>query len=182
MLSAVTPSSAQPATQLAFLALYGAEDEPVPVSYRAKQVLLVASDSMLDWLSTADREPARVAARLIDRRVLPGCYRQRYDRAFLERFFNVVEQTRNALVSDLPFLANTASELAAHAIFSEAQRILVAGREAHEREASLQRSSPDQIAARAASVAQELDALYAVTLEDADVVALFSVAIDREPN
>lgn len=161
---------------------YDPEREHVTTSHRAKQVLLLASEVVLDQVSPLERDPAAVVERLIRARVLPACYRRRYDERFLEVFHNVIEQTRNALVSDVPFLANTASELAAHAVFREACGVLAGpGEEALDRAAYIDASLPQQLAVNGAHLADEVDLLSAAIVDDADVLLLFDIPPGEDP-
>lgn len=160
-----------------------AELELTSASYSTKQLIVLAADVVLESVSSGGGGAAVAADRLVERRILPACYRRRYDATFLERLHNVVEQARNALVSDLPFLANTASELAAHAIFTEANGILSArGEGRQDRAAAVDPSLPERLAAEAPRLTEELDSLFAATIEDADVLALFDLPADQEPD
>jgi hypothetical protein len=156
------------------------EREHATASFRAKQLVILAADVVLAMLAAADQEAAE---RLIAGRVLPACYRRRYDRDFLESLHNTVEQTRNALVSDIPFLGSTASELAGHAIFTAALQILAEPDPANdERAAAIDPEFPGQLSANGAHLADEIDSLFAATLVDADFLALFEVPADQEPD
>lgn len=162
---------------------YDPEREHASASYRAKQLIVLAADVVLGWLRGAERAPPHLAEDLVEAGVLPACYRRRYDQTFLVRFHNVLEHTRNALVSDLPFLATTSGELAAHAIFTESQRILSAGGQGREDEAAaVHPSLPEQLAVNTGHLADEIDLLRAATIEDAGVLALFDVPADQEPD
>jgi hypothetical protein len=161
---------------------YDPEREHVVASYRAKQVLLLATELVLDRLSPPEHDHAAVVERLTRKRILPVCYRRHYDERFIETFHNVTEQTRNTLVGDIPFLANTASELAAHAVFREACRVLAEPSEkAVDRAAYIDASLPQQLAVNRAHLADEVDSLSAAIVDDADVLLLFQVPPGEDP-
>jgi hypothetical protein len=151
----------------------------------AKQLIVLAADALLDEVSLDGRDPESVAQRLVDEGVLPACCRRRYDRRFLESFHNVIELTRNLLVSDLPFAPCTASELAAHAILGSARELL----EEHERgsgelvtgASNGPRRLPDLMVGERRVLRDGLDGLEAVVIEDADALYLFQVPANQEP-
>jgi hypothetical protein len=162
---------------------YDPEREHASASFRAKQLIVLATDAVLELLRGLEHAPIAVAGRLVEARVLPACYRRRYDRTFLVSFHNVLEQTRNALVSDLPFLGTTAGELAAHGIFTESERILSAGGTGREDEATaVHPSLARQLAVNTRHLVEEIDLLEAATIEDSDVLALFDVPANQEPD
>jgi hypothetical protein len=152
------------------------------VGFRAKQLLLLASDLVQDLIDPAEDGTASVG-RLVDAAVLPVCYRRRYDGRFVEHFCNSVEQTRNVLLSDIPFVGNTLAELAAHAIFNEAYRLLSSGpEEVRALSARLDRSLAEYLLENREAIGGELDTLFDATIQDADVIALFDVPADQEPD
>jgi hypothetical protein len=159
------------------------EREHSAVSYRAKQLLVLATDAVLEALTPVPAaHPTAVAGALVDAGMLPACYRRRYDAHFLRWFHNTGELTRNSLVGDLPYLANTAQELAAAAIFAEC-RLTLEHPEPGRRElaAAIDGELPEQLEANAAHVAEELDALQASVFDDGSVFGLFDLPLDREP-
>jgi hypothetical protein len=115
-----------------------------------------------------------VADELIQARVLPAGYRLHYDQGFLTIFHNVVEMTRNLIVSDSPFLAGTASELAATAILRQAREILeTSGRGWEDQAARVHPDLPEQLEGNCDHLAVELDLLEAELIEDRAVLDLF---------
>jgi hypothetical protein len=160
---------------------YDPEREQFAPSYRAKQLIVLAADALLAEVGLALDHPQALADELVGRRILPACYRPRYDAVFLERFHNVVELTRNALVSDLPFLANTTEELAAHAIFARAQWILsVTGEGLEEQARRVDPPLPGQLVKNGAYLADEIDSMFAAAIEDVDVLGLFDLPADQD--
>jgi hypothetical protein len=153
---------------------YDPERELFAASYRAKQLVVLAADGVLEAVALRGREPEAVADELTMARVLPLAERPRYDQAFLTLFHNVVETTRNVIVTDIPSLACTASELAANAILQQARAILeVSGRGWEDRAAGVHPDLPEQLEANRDHLASELDLLEVELVEDRAVLDLF---------
>jgi hypothetical protein len=158
------------------------EGEPESASDAAKELLVLASDLVLAQLAGLEREPAGVARRLVDAQLLPACYSDRYDRSFLEAFHNTLQLTRNALVCDLPCLPNTASELAAHAIFRHAFRATEQPSDAVlARADAIDPLLRERIVLNGEQLAEEVETLASTVLEDLDVVVLFDAPADQDP-
>jgi hypothetical protein len=153
------------------------------LGYRTKQLIMLASDVRLEAVRGNGRGPAAVAAQLVDDGTLPGCYRSRYDEGFLDTFHNVVELTRNALVSDLANVPTTAGVLAALAILREARATVAAGGDGRQAlAAAIDPRLPAFLARDGEGFRRELSELEGVRLEDTDVLALFTVPSDRDPD
>lgn len=158
--------------------------EPGPdqraVSYRTKQLLVLATDLLLD--AVAFDEPG-AAERLVAGHVLPACYRDRYDEGFVEEFAAVVKLARNLLVSDNPFVPDTLSELAGHAIFSHARLVLEArGEGVQESAAAIDPTLPGALQTDHSQLNGELDLLYDDVFEDTDVLTLFDLPDAADPD
>jgi hypothetical protein len=151
-------------------------------SYRTKQLIVLASDVRLEAVRGNGRGPAAVAAELVEDGTLPVCYRSRYDQRFLDTFHNVVELTRNALVGDLGHVTTTAGVLAALAILREARATVATGGDGRE---ALAAAIDPQLATLLAhdgdGLRKELSELEGTRLEDTDVLTLFTVPRDRDP-
>lgn len=161
---------------------YDPEREFASASYRTKQLIILATDAVLARFSIHDDDQEGLTAQLVKDRVLPGCYQERYDECFLKTFAGVLAITRNLLVSDCPFVPNTFSELAARAIFTTAHRILAAQGVGWQGQAGdVDPRLPEQLEVNSTHLADELDAFQDATLEDTDVLALFSLPGDRDP-
>jgi hypothetical protein len=161
---------------------YDPEREHATASYRTKQLVVLATDLVLDRFRTLAENPACIARGLVREGFLPACYRRRYDGEFVRSFHNTLELTRNTLVSDIPFLPNTVSELAAHAIFREAKRILdEPSQRIRERAGGVHAGLPEQLEANRVHLHDEIDSLLGTVVEDTDVLALFDVPPDEEP-
>jgi hypothetical protein len=161
---------------------YNAVGEQAAPGAAAKQLIVLATDQLLAEVSLDGRDPDAVAQRLVDEGILPACCRRHYDRRFLESFYNVIELTRNLLVSDLPFAPHTAGELAAHAIFGGAREML----ENHELGSgelvlSDNPGLPDLVLGERRVLRDGLDGLEAVVIEDADALYLFQVPANEAP-
>lgn len=63
------------------------EREHAAVSFRAKQLIVLATDGVLEAAQLTDHDPA--AAGLVGARLVPACYAARYDAQFLHCFHNV---------------------------------------------------------------------------------------------
>jgi len=161
---------------------YDPEREFAVAGRRTKQLIILATDVLVAKMAIHDRDPAALADQLVEHGILPGCYRSSYDERFLSAFGYVLELTRNLLVSDSPFVPNTAGELAAQAIFRQARMILAArgaGWEGHA--ADLDPRLPEQLSLNAMHLEDELEELQDATLEDHDVLALFNLPADDDP-
>lgn len=151
-------------------------------SVHTKQLIVLASDVVLEAVRGDGRAPVAVASELVQEGTLPACYRRRYDERFLAIFHNVVELTRNALVSDLPHVAATAWVLAALAIFREAVEIAARGGEGRKLlAAAIDPALPERLASSGEPLREELSALAGVAVEDTDVLALFELPPDASP-
>lgn len=151
------------------------EPQAFAASYRTKQLLLLASDLLLEQIPPGIRRE-ETAERLISEHVLPRCYRDRYDERFLQGFRRTIELTRNLLVADTPFLPDTISELAAHAILAQARRVLESGGEGYEPQAGeIDPALADQLARQSERLAEVLDLLADTVFEDDDVLLLLEV-------
>lgn len=160
---------------------YDPERHYASASYRTKQLILVATDAVIADLRP-EHGPDELVARLVMQKTLPGCYRPRYDTAFIDRFRRTTTVARNALVSDAPFLHNTASELAANAIFRQAAAIVAARGAGWESQASsIDFELALQLADNSVYIGTELRSLQDSTLEDTDVLALFDLPEGAEP-
>jgi hypothetical protein len=149
-------------------------------TYRTKQVIVLAADVLLGEIASGPVD--RVADRLVAGRVLPACYRSRYDEAFVASFRGVVELTRNLLVSDAPFLPDSACELAAHAIFRQAEAIVAGkGRQWHSEAAAIDEALADQLERNHVWLAAEVESLKDAAFEDWDVLALFDLPAGEDP-
>lgn len=162
---------------------YDPEREQWSASYRAKQLVVLATDLLLASIACMRPGADAAADHLVEARVLPGCYRRRYDHRFLNSFRHTLEIARNLLVSDSPFLPNTASELAAHAILGRAHEVLADhGRDWIRPASAIDQRLPEQVTVNREYLADELASLEAAALEDTDVLALFEVPMDVEPD
>jgi len=155
------------------------ESENPAVDYRAKQLIVLATDLLLDAVAF---EQPRAAERLVAGRVLPARYRDRYDERFVHEFAAVVKLTRNLLVSDNPFLPDTLSELAAHAIFAHAKLVVgTQGEGVQQAAAAIDPTLPAGLEADSERLSGELDLLYDEVFEDTDVLALFDLPDGVDP-
>ena len=158
---------------------YDPERELLAASCRSKQLIVLAADALLAAVSMAGRRCEMVADELVRDRVLPGVHRARYDHAFLCVFYNVVELTRNLMVSDAPFVGSTASELAAHAILRQARAIIAErGKGWQGLAEAIDRSLPEQLEENCVHLNEELDLLEDAVIEDGEVLTLFDAAAD----
>jgi len=158
---------------------FESESDYHAVDYRTKQLIVLATDLLLE---AAAFEQPRAAARLVDGRVLPARYRDRYDARFVHEFASVVNLTRNLLVSDNPFLPDTLSELAAHAIFAHARLVVgTRGEGVQQSAAAIDPSLPARLEADHERLTVELDLLYDEVFEDLDVLALFDLPDGADP-
>lgn len=152
-----------------------AERAYAPASRRTKELIVLAADGLVEPLPP-DRDAAELADQLVSERVLPGCYRTHYDGRFLHTFRGVIELVRNLLVSDIPFVPDTVGELAAHAIFGQAQAILDADGRGWQRQAGqIDAALPDHLSGNRALLTDELASLKETVLEDTDVLLLFEL-------
>lgn len=134
----------------------------------------MASDLLLQKL--AHHNPSGAADRLVAEGVLPRCYRDRYDERFLTGFRKTLELTRNLLVSDTPFLPDTISELAAHAILGRAREVLQARGDGDEAQATeVDPALMDEIRRQPDRLAAVLELLADTVFEDTDVLLLFEL-------
>lgn len=151
------------------------EPQAFAASYRTKQLLLLASDLLLEQIPAAGRGKDG-ADRLISEHVLPRCYRDRYDERFLQGFRKTTQLTRNLLVSEAPFLPDTISELAAHAILTRARGVLDVSGKGYEVQAFEVDPSLAQVISHQPERLGEMLQLVADTVfEDTDVLALFDL-------
>jgi len=151
----------------------GPASEYPTVDYRTKQLIVLATDLLLDAVAV---EQPRAAGRLVDGRVLPARYRDRYDQRFVHEFAAVLKLTRNLLVSDNPFLPDTLSELAAHAIFAQGRLVVATrGEGVQQPAATIDPTLVARLEADNERLSEELDALYDEVFEDTDVLALFDL-------
>jgi hypothetical protein len=161
---------------------YDPERDLAAASYRTKQVILLATDELLDRIALDELGDPAIVQRLISDRVLPRCYLDRYDEPFLKEFRVVIELTRNLLVSDAPFLPDVASEVAAHAIFREAERVLAWGpNRCRAQAAAVDSGLPIQLARNSEHLARELELLRDSVLEDWDALLLFELPASEDP-
>lgn len=161
---------------------YANGDQLVGAGAGAKQLVILATDLLCEEVSVGDRVPAAVAEHLIAERILPACYRPRYDHVFLDTFHNTLEQTRNSLVGDLPSAGSTLGELACHAILGRARQILgEAGHEVLARAAGIDPGLPARVTGRASELGEGLELLSSLVIEDADVLYLFELGQGSDP-
>ncbi len=150
------------------------------VGCRTKQLVVLATDVLL--ASIEDRLPEVAAEYLVQDRILPACYRRHYDERFLDIFHNALELTRNSLVSDLPFASSTVGELAAHAILAQARTVVSErGRDWVREARKIDDGLADQLTSGWRRLSDDVDELEATAIEDSDVLYLFDVPADQEP-
>jgi hypothetical protein len=161
---------------------YDPEREFGAASYRTKQLVVLAADLVLELLSPADGGTDVAINRAVGWGILPSCYRTRYDGQFLVAFRGATELTRNLLVSDAPFLPHTACELAAHAIFRHAEKLVACGSRGSLAQASaIDAALPEQLVRHRDHLARELEALKCSVLEDWDALLLFELPAGDDP-
>lgn len=154
------------------------DPEPQPAasaSFHARQLVVLASDLVLELFPPGVGKVSEVADGLIALRVLPGCYRDRYDQRFLEGFRRTIELTRNLLVSDTPFLPDTACELAAQAIFKQAKRVLRSGEQYRFKACEIDPGLAEQLVEAWDELEGMLELLADSVFEDSDVELLFEI-------
>lgn len=161
---------------------YDVEREQFVASFRVKQLVVLAAEFALADMRLDTGPPEDVASELITSGVLPACYQPRYDAEFLQTLQRVCGLTRNLLVSDSPYLPDTMSELAAHAIFRQAYATLGTNPEVWELEAlAIDPQLPKHIRDARQHLAEELTLLRDVALQDTDVRVLFDVPGGETP-
>jgi hypothetical protein len=152
--------------------------EPAPAAspaFHARQLILLAGDLLLELIPPGLGEVSQVVEGLIGTRVLPGCYRECYDERFLRGFRRTIELTRNLLLSDTPFLPDTACELAAQAILGRAREVLGSGRQYRFRAAEIDPGLSDQLIEAPEEIGGMVELLADTVFEDADVQVLFEI-------
>lgn len=161
---------------------YDPEPGCAHAAYRSKQLVVFATDVLLERIALDGRPAAEVADVLVRERVLPACYRRRYDEPFLTIFRGVVESVLHLLVSDTPSLPDTASELAAHAILAQAGEIVHAAAQAwRAAPIELDDGLGERFLHNQEQLARELDRLRELAFEDAHVRLLFELPADEDP-
>lgn len=161
---------------------YDVEREQFVASFRVKQLVVLATEFAMAEMALGTGSPEDVASELITSGVLPACYEPRYGADFLQTFQRVCGLTRNLLVSDSPYLPDTMSELAAHAIFRQAYATLDTDPEVWEPEAlAIDPQLPRHIRGARQHLAEELTLLRDVALQDTDVRLLFEVPAGETP-
>jgi hypothetical protein len=161
---------------------YDEAGEEAAPSAATKQLVVLAADQLSSEVLPTESDPEPTADQLVERGILPACYRPRYNRRFLDAFHNTLELTRNSLVGDLPVASSTLGELAAHAILRRARQILTErGQGCREQAGVVDPTLPDLLEACPPQLAEGLDYLVAAVIEDADVLYLFDVPAGQEP-